>query len=96
MNRWITYGANKIGCSGQVTNLQGVQVLSLEDCKALCTATTNCNSLFWNSKDDACWIREKPDACTDTPCDWNSGDDTKHWYWLACGGVMLCLLLVRI
>ena len=92
MHRWITYGANKKGCSDDhVYDLQGQHVLSLEDCKDLCTATTNCNSLAWNSETDACWIREKSDACTDTPCDWNSGDNTNdwYWYWLACAGAML-------
>ena len=94
MNRWNTYGRDKRPCNGDGNDLKGKQKLSLSDCKALCTATSNCNSLAWNSKGNACWIRDKSDACTDTPCDWNSGDDTKHWYWLACGGVMLYVLLV--
>ena len=76
---------------GEGNDLKGRQILSLKACKDLCTATSSCNSIAWNSKDDACWIKDKSDACTDTPCNWNSADsaDDWHWYWLACAGALL-------
>ncbi len=90
MNRWNTYGLDKKPCKGQGNDLKGKQELSLNDCKDLCTATSNCNSLAWGSKDGVqeCWIKDKSDACFDTACDWNYDGDW-HWFWLACSGTML-------
>ena len=86
ISSWSTYEAGKKGCSGEGKEVQGRQYLGLVECQSSCDETLNCNSFVWNSKLYLCYLKNKPDACDDEPCDWDREDALdSSWYWRTCG-----------
>ena len=85
---WSSHGVGKIGCTGEGKSLKGNfrQYLILEECKRACDNTFDCNAITWNSKDNRCYLKNKPKACVDGSCDWVR-DDASEWnfLWKTCG-----------
>ena len=84
---WSSHGAGKIGCTGEGKSLEGNfrRYLILEECKRSCGNASNCNAIAWNSRDNRCYLKSKPDACDDESCDWNRNDaDNWNYYWTNC------------
>ena len=101
--KWNTYGVGKRPCDDQGKicahnrpdscegeDLVGRKIMAtLQDCKISCLENSHCNALAWHSRRNHCYIKYKPDACTDTQCNWwpyNDGmnEDGWNWYWMDC------------
>ena len=96
--KWSTFGPGKRPCpqrDGEGSEGRGLlgKTLKLDDCKALCIATSSCTAFAWKSLDNDCYLKHKKSLCDDKPCQWLhqwGGDNEWNWYWMAnnCSGAL--------